>query len=226
MTTFPVCLIERNMIFSEGVKSLLAAAGFTVRETYPDAASALKNSKNHQGPRIILVGLDENKSGGAHIVKSIKSSFPNSPVALMTGQKNYHDLQSIIDAGADGYILRSTSSESLVNALNILARGERFFSADALHSLFERSPANSDKDQASSARILSVREKEILSHLSNGSTNKQIARQLDIAEATVKVHIKTVLRKLGLANRTQAAVWTVNGGLTTAPATVRKTARG
>ena len=117
-----------------------------------------------------------------------------------------YDLQKVIaafHAGADAYLMKSISCEVLLKTLDLVILGEPVYPAATLSSLRGKSTLVDSK----SSKILSCRELAILRCLMDGSPNKVIARKLEIAKATVKVHIKTILRKIQAKNRTQAAIW-------------------
>ncbi|MET0529573.1 MAG: response regulator transcription factor, partial [Microvirga sp.] len=139
------------------------------------------------------------------------------------------ELKSVLQAGADGYCLATTGCDALVKYLDLVMLGEIVFPSSALLSAMTMGgevreirtdispitipgpqPERSAESKESVIRTLSIREAEILQCLMQGAPNKVIARKLDVAEATVKVHIKAILRKIRVANRTQAAMWAVN----------------
>jgi two-component system nitrate/nitrite response regulator NarL len=117
-------------------------------------------------------------------------------------------------AGADGFLAKTVSPEALVQSLQLVMMGEKVYPTN-LASLLAEAGAPVPQD---SLRGLSAREQEILHLLVTGASNKAIAIRLGITEATVKVHLKTVLRKVDVGNRTQAAVWALNNGFAAAPA--------
>ena len=138
-------------------------------------------------------------------------------------------MKATFQSGADGYCLATTGCEALIKYLDLVMLGEVVFPSAAFLNALSSSgldcetcgealaitvtptpmPPSFDS-QDSPIRTLSIREAEILQCLMQGSPNKVIARKLDVAEATVKVHIKAILRKIRVANRTQAAMWAVN----------------
>jgi two-component system, NarL family, nitrate/nitrite response regulator NarL len=116
-----------------------------------------------------------------------------------------------MNAGADGYLMKDVSPEALLQSLELVMMGEKVFPTNLAAMLFELNNASSP---VNSVRGLSPREQEILRALVTGSSNKLIAIKLGITEATVKVHLKTLLRKIDVNNRTQAAIWAMNNGFT------------
>jgi two-component system nitrate/nitrite response regulator NarL len=121
-------------------------------------------------------------------------------------------------AGADGYILKEIGCDSLIESLRLIKLGEKVMPSELVRHLPQHSmaPNSSTEPEANLAELLSEREIETLRCLVLGYANKVIAYRLYISEATVKVHVKAVLRKLMVQNRTQAAIWAVNHGVVSA----------
>ncbi|WP_201863173.1 LuxR C-terminal-related transcriptional regulator [Microvirga soli] len=177
-----------------------------------------------------LVILDANLYPAmlAHGIASIKEQYPQARVVVLSDSFNLDDMKSAFQSGADGYCLATTGCEALIKYLDLVMLGEVVFPSAAFLSAISdtRDQAENKEPLAitvlpahlplgleshdSPIRTLSSRESEILQCLMQGAPNKVIARKLDVAEATVKVHIKAILRKIRVANRTQAAMWAVN----------------
>jgi two-component system, NarL family, nitrate/nitrite response regulator NarL len=119
-------------------------------------------------------------------------------------------LKAAMGAGADGYLLKDVSPEALIQSLQLVVIGEKVFPTNLAALLLTQISTPAPQ---SSWRGLSAREREILQHLVTGASNKLIANRLGITEATVKVHLKTLLRKIDVNNRTQAAIWAMNNGI-------------
>jgi two-component system nitrate/nitrite response regulator NarL len=122
-----------------------------------------------------------------------------------------------LDAGLDGYLLSDLSPAALVQSLQLVLLGEKVFPT-SLAALLVSGLTDNVVTMPGGGRGLSEREGQILRFLVHGESNKMIANHLGITEATVKVHLKTVLRKIGALNRTQAAIWALNNGLDQASA--------
>src|SRR4051812_43819098 len=116
-----------------------------------------------------------------------------------------------MNAGADGYLMKDVSPEALIQSLELVMMGEKVFPTNLAAMLFDLNNASSPMN---SIRGMTPREHEILQALVTGASNKLIANRLGITEATVKVHLKTLLRKIDVNNRTQAAIWAMNNGVT------------
>ncbi len=150
---------------------------------------------------IDLLILDYNMPGmnGLAGLERARKAFPATKVAMLSGVANRDVANRAMDQGADGFIPKSLTAASMVNAIRFVLAGERYFPFD-----FGTSDSASAKPAAFSD--LSDREMQTLEQLCNGLSNKEIARNLGIQEVTVKLHVKNVLSKLGVTNRTQAAL--------------------
>ena len=150
---------------------------------------------------INLLILDYNMPGmnGLEGITRVKNEYPDCKVALMSGVANKDVANSAMEQGADGFIPKSLPAASLVNAIKFILLGERYFP-------FDFAPAMSQGNASAEFSKLSEREMQTLEQLCIGLSNKEIARNLDIQEVTVKLHVKNLLAKLGVSNRTQAAL--------------------
>jgi two-component system nitrate/nitrite response regulator NarL len=131
-------------------------------------------------------------------------------VVILSSRRDVPVIAAAFSTGADGYILKDISSDGLIGSLKLVMSGEKVFPTSILSTTSGAQAANTD---ASPRRTpLSDREMGIVRHLAAGESNKAIAISLNIREATVKTHVKKILKKLGVANRTQAAVWAIANG--------------
>jgi two-component system nitrate/nitrite response regulator NarL len=149
-------------------------------------------------------------------VERARSILPSSRLVVVSEQ---FDLKTVIDcfnAGVQGYIIKSGRSTRMLAALRLVALGEKVVPSDFIDSISESGverPVGSDFDHEREEAKLSPRELDVLCCLMAGYSNKVIARKLDVCEATVKVHVKAILRKLHVHNRTQAALWANTHGI-------------
>ena len=155
-----------------------------------------------------LILLDYNMPGmngleGLHAVIALGGG---QRVALISGEATKQIAEDALEAGAAGFVPKSLPAKSLVSAVKFMAMGEKYAPIDFMTAADE-SPANFLADK------LTEREQQVLKGLTEGKSNKEIARDLDIQEATVKLHMKTLYRKVGAANRTQAALIAREAGL-------------
>jgi two-component system nitrate/nitrite response regulator NarL len=209
-----VLIIDDHTLFRSGVRALLARQpGFEVVGEAADGLDGIKRAKE-LGPDVILLDLHMPGLSGREAVKILAEELPESQVIMLTVSEDAEDLVETLRSGASGYLLKNIDTQTLLDAIRRAAEGESVISAEMTSKLVrglkagarpEPQPAEKDK--------LSPREREILGFLAKGASNKEIARALDVAESTVKIHVQHILRKLGLASRVQAAVYAVESGL-------------
>lgn len=145
-----------------------------------------------------LILLDYTMPGldGIQAFKKIKDIGKGSPVAILSGTASPAIAKDVIDAGAIGFVPKTLSSKSILNAIGLMVSGEVYAPFEFMQSQEEEKPLYN----------LTRRENEVLQGLAEGKSNKEIARDLDLQEVTIKLHVKTLCRKLGAKNRTQAAM--------------------
>ena len=210
-----VVLIDAAGLLRDGLARLLGAAGFAVRHT----ADSLDMTRDGlAGPAAIdlaLIDFGPDPAAVADGLTRARAIFPQAGVVALSETYCPDHLIACLRAGIDGYLLKTVASETLIASLQLVMLGEGVLPAQSV-DLLARSPVKPEARTVDASRLgarLSQREIEILRCLVQGDSNKLIARRLDIAEATVKVHIKTILRKIDLENRTQAAIWALHHGL-------------
>jgi two-component system, NarL family, nitrate/nitrite response regulator NarL len=210
MEPINVSILGLNPILLEGLGRILAENDFEVHQVVDDPAKLTGVESDLNGSHLILI---ESFAGaqGADFLLSLRHRFPSARLVLLVED---FDLAAMIDsfrAGAHGYIVKKMSVAPLIASLRLVAMGEKVmpsFLADVLPEM-ATSPVSPGASQSLEAAGLSSREVDILLGLIAGHPNKVISRQLNISEATVKVHVKAILRKVGVQNRTQAAIWAV-----------------
>lgn len=207
-----IWLVDSQPLLRAGLKAQLDGRGFQVgleASSIEDAALMVQ-----RGERAQLVVVEYGIGGAG--VQRLKSMMPQVRIVVLSDAAELVYLSEMFGAGADGFMLKSISPPALVEALKLVMLGEKVFPSvltNFLGSLqAQQSVAPVDRVRVGDV-ALSQRELEIIRSLADGHTNKSIAKALSITEATVKVHIKTVLRKLGATNRTQVAIWAVQHGL-------------
>ena len=142
-------------------------------------------------------------------IRSLKARAPESRLVVIASDLDQTQMVACFAAGVDGYLLEAISPEALRESLRLVMVGEHVFPSQLVALLCSRQ-ARVAQPVGSTDADLSDREAEIVMRLAEGMPNKVIAGELAITEATVKVHLKNILRKLGVTNRTQAAVWAIN----------------
>ena len=215
-------LVDDHHLFRRGLRALLSQDDrFDVIGEAGDAGEALRCLAKTPQPDVIL--LDNHLPGvrGVEAIPSLKEAAPNARILMLTVSENAEDLAAALRAGADGYLLKTVESEQLAETLVKVLQGESVISPEMLTKLVsvfrarpaEGAPAPLEPATGPSPDLLSRREREILLLIARGDSNKLIARALDIAETTVKIHVQHILRKLGLSSRVQAAVYATSRGL-------------
>jgi two-component system nitrate/nitrite response regulator NarL len=216
--TKPVRLlvVDDHTLFRRGLVALLAAEpSLQVVGEAGDAAEAVRKA---QALRPDLVLLDNHLPGatGIQALAELKGASPGTKIVLLTVSEDEHDLQAALRAGANGYLLKTIEGDALAPAIQRVMRGEPVISPELLGKLVAalQAPGLSVPPPAAPALAgpaLSPREQEVLRQIARGASNKAIARSLEIAETTVKIHVQHILRKLGVSSRVQAAVAVSSG---------------
>ena len=208
-------LVDSQPLLRAGLRAQLDGRGFAVGFEAATIEEAAQRVARGESAHLVVV---EYGIGGAGVAR-LKSLMPQARVVVLSDAAELVYLSEMFGAGADGFMLKSISPPALVEALRLVMLGEKVFPSvltnflGALQSQQSASPV--DRVRVGDV-ALSQRELDIIRSLADGHTNKSIAKALSIIEATVKVHIKTVLRKLGATNRTQVAIWAVQHGLNNA----------
>jgi two-component system nitrate/nitrite response regulator NarL len=210
MTAISVCLVGKESVIKEGVKSLLAKNNFNVTADY-EGISSIK-PENKESAQLIL-SIDEETDTLSGNVQKLKEIYANSRIVVISGNPETSAIMSAFDAGVDGLILKDISCDGLIGSLRLAAAGEKVYPANKMMMPAANSNSN-DQAGALDTYNLSKQEMKIINCLANGEPNKVIAHHLNITEATVKVHVRTILRKLGTTNRTKAAILAISHGLT------------
>jgi two-component system, NarL family, nitrate/nitrite response regulator NarL len=200
-------LIEANRLFREGLKHLLADTRFEVGSEYNTIDLALAAGEADAAPELVISGQAVKDEAD---LRAIREAFPSARIVVLADDLTVDVLRAAMGGGADGFLIKNVSPEALIQSLQLIMLGEKVFPTNLASMLLDMSAIAPQH----SIRGLSPREQEILQSLVTGASNKMIAIKLGITEATVKVHLKTLLRKIDVNNRTQAAIWAMNNGFT------------
>jgi DNA-binding NarL/FixJ family response regulator len=222
-SSFGTVLVGKTSLLKEGLAEILRSANFRIL-TSVSCAGDLPSSVAKSCQLVLIVHTGDDFDDAVGQVELFRSLRPAGRIAIVADRYRLDELASAFRAGANGYFVEVMTSHILIRSLELVMMGETVFPPAFLsfvldtesghvremaprHAGNEALPVTTKDDVASR---LSPREKSILSHLIEGDSNKSIARKIDIAEATVKVHVKAILRKIRVHNRTQAAIWGVN----------------
>ena len=222
-TEFPVRLIvvDDHTLFRRGLVALLASdPSVRVIGEAGDAAEAVRKAQALQ-PDLVL--LDNHLPGatGIQAMAELKEAAPRAKIVLLTVSEDENDLHLALRGGANGYLLKTIEGDVLTAAIHRIVAGEPVISPELMGKLvaaLQGGPGPSSVPApvavaADAGPSLSPREQEVLRQIARGASNKEIARTLDIAETTVKIHVQHILRKLGVSSRVQAAVAVTRGGV-------------
>ena len=159
-------------------------------------------------PDVVLMDLEMPSLDGIEATRRIKEAQPGVAVVILTSFSDRERILRALDAGAAGYLLKDAEPDELTRAVRAAAQGDAPLDPRAGRALL------SDRTATSPADALSEREREVLAMVAEGLPNKLIARRLGISEKTVKAHLTSVFRRIGVTDRTQAALWAERNGLT------------
>ena len=204
-----IILIDDHTLFRSGIKALLARqADCEVVGEAADGLSGVKLVEQHK-PDVVLLDLDMPVMNGREALAQILSSQPQQIVVMLTVSEDSEELTECMRLGARGFLLKNINADFLVDAIKKAANGDNVFSPEMTARLVQSLIQPQAAAPTSVLDSLTPRELEILGHLAAGHSNKIIARKLDLAESTIKVHVQNILRKLELSSRVQAAVFAV-----------------
>lgn len=212
--TIRVLIVDDHTLFRSGIKSLLARQeDCVIVGEAGDGLEGVKRAKTLK-PDVVLLDLHMPGISGREAVQLINEEVPGTQVLMLTVSEDAEDLLTTLRAGAAGYLLKNIDTEALVDAIRRAADGEAVVSPQMTAKLVAgvRTPPKAAESLVEKEK-LSPREREILALLARGESNKEMARNLDLAESTVKIHVQNILKKLNVTSRVQAAVFAVEQGL-------------
>ncbi|WP_342609540.1 response regulator [Vibrio tritonius] len=200
MTKCRVMLVDDHPLMRRGIQQLLSIEpefDVIAEASSGDEAIALVEQDE---PDMILLDLNMKGKSGLDTLKALRADGCTSTIVILTVSDNAADIEALVKVGADGYLLKDTEPEQLVELLKDAATGTKAYSDTVLNYLSKR------RDRRDVFDLLTDRETQILSEVAKGFRNKQIADRLFISESTVKVHMKSLLKKLQVPSRTAATV--------------------
>jgi two-component system nitrate/nitrite response regulator NarL len=217
-----IFLVESHGLIRSALVQLLATAGFEVVGEASNGKDAVRKVVAVR-PDVVLVELSLPDRSGLETIQRLRAAAPDSRVLVFTDSRAPSRVVEAILAGADGYLLKSAEPEELIRAVRSSAAGQCVVSPQVAGQLFDRIrereiPVTAQNEDAAAAirAVLSERELEIFKRLAGGGSNHEIGQELSLSEHTIKNHIASILGKLELENRTQAAVHAVRSGIVSA----------
>lgn len=208
-----VLLVDDHALFRSGVKTLLQRHDeFEVVDEAADGLEGIKRARSLK-PDVVLLDLNMPGVGGLEAVKVINEEIPGARVLMLTVSEDAQDLMEALRAGACGYLLKNVEMDALLDAIRRAAQGDSVVSPQMTAKLI-----SGVREQPKASTLLverdkfSPRERDILVCLAQGESNKEIARALDLAESTVKIHVQNIFKKLNMSSRVQVALYAAEQG--------------
>lgn len=213
MAEFKTILLDPDKLLREGLRRLLDGSDFVSAgeaSTFDEARQVLRE----QSADLLLLDFCTGSDADFEFLRQIRAEYEGLKTVVLTNRISGALLAKALDAGADGYLLKDDlSCETLVQSLCLVMLGEKVLPTRLAGMIRDIPMADKGSPVAANGAKLSKRETDVLRRLVHGHSNKAIARELGITDATVKVHLKSSLRKIGASNRTQAAIWALKHGL-------------
>ncbi len=209
-----VLLIDDHTLFRTGIGALLQGHDIQLAAAVGTGAEGIHLAHELE-PDIVLLDLRMPEMDGLEVLATLRQRHPGLPVVMLTTSEEEHDLVTALQSGAQGYLLKDMEPEELILSLQRALQGEVVV-APSLTPLLARVAQGEILKQHHRddlRALLTPREYQILSHLAEGQSNKVIARALEISDGTVKLHVKSILKKLNVHSRVEAAVIAVERGI-------------
>lgn len=199
-------IVDDHEVVRAGLKSLLQGTDIRIIAESDNGNSVLKLTIKHK-PDVVLLDVRLPDSDGLSCLARIKLDHPNVQVVMFSGYDNPTYVARAVALGAAGYLSKSASKKEIIDAIHTAAKGDSIWTRDELRRV--TGALATPRVGADVEVPLTKRENEVLKQLAFGLTNKEIAQALGISYETVKEHVQHILRKIGVSDRTQAAVWAV-----------------
>ena len=210
-----VLIIDDHALFRVGLQELLTRRHITVIDAVGDGVEGIRLAQESK-PDVVLVDLRMPIMDGLTVLRRLRESGLTMPVVMLTTSTEERDLVESLRNGAQGYLIKDMEPDEVISALEQIVEGSTVVAPELTGVLAKVVQGGGSEVLVPEDPFgeLTPREREILAHVAEGQSNKVIARNLGISDGTVKLHVKAVLRKLGLHSRVEAAVMAVERGLT------------
>ena len=203
MTQISVLLIEDHYLARIALRSVLAGhAQITVVGEASDGEEGLALYRTLR-PDVVLLDLRLPRVSGFEVIQRLRKDYPTARIVVLSNYQGSEDVYRAVRGGAMAYLTKDASGDELITAIETVHRDARYLPRPALDRLAERMPAVD----------LTPREGEVLACITQGRSNREIAEQLHIAEKTVRIHVSSVLDKMGARDRTQATIYALQRGI-------------
>jgi DNA-binding NarL/FixJ family response regulator len=218
---YATVLVEPNVLLREGLARILTTRPFRMVSSAASIDNSILSRLSQRRSVLLVIGASDGPDTTARQIALFKKKQPSGRVAVLADQYQLSAVLSAFRAGANAYFVKVTTCAAFIKSLELVMLGETIVPREILPFILAHKDGAIDLEvgvdaevlpiaQCDDARPLSTQEKRILRYLVDGCSNKVIARKIAVAEATVKVHVKAILRKIRVHNRTQAAVWAIN----------------
>lgn len=208
-----IILVDDHEVVRLGLKSLLERhPQFEVVAEAGTAREALKHVEQYS-PDVVVMDIRLPGGSGIDACEKITENYPDTQVIMLTSYAEDEMLFSAIRAGAAGYVLKQIGGDDLVRALEAVSRGEALLDPAVTQRIFQEVRRAAKEEEASAFADLTQQEKHVLILVSEGKTNREIAKELFLGEGTVRNYVSSILSKLNVSNRAEAAAYAVEHNL-------------
>ena len=212
--TVKILIADDHKILREGLKSLLEQKpDFAVVAEAEDGLGAFAGVKKHK-PDIAILDIGMPGLNGIEVTRKIRSEIPETRVVALSMHADRRFVMGILEAGANGYLLKDSAFDELVTAVTAVAKGRMYLSPSIAETVVKSSLEKSDRGQKGSSVLLSGREREVLQMIAEGKSTKEIAFQLFVSSKTVETHRKQIMDKLNIRTIAGLTKYAIREGLT------------
>ena len=218
--SFAVILVGKSILLREGLARILRAANFRILASVSSADDLRPSKATPHLPLYLIVHTGNDFDIALEQIALFRNRRPDARVAIVADHYRLNEVTSAFGAGVDGYFVNVIKCNTFIRSVELVMMGEAIFPSAFVSSILDVNLPHLDRNgepilaaaEVVIAPQFSSREKVILRCIIEGDSNKCIAHKIDIAESTVKVHVRTIFRKIRVQNRTQAAIWGRNNG--------------
>lgn len=211
MSEINIAIIDDHKMVREGLRQLLEFEGdINVIAEAGNGEEGYRVIKNEK-PDVVLLDINMPVMNGLELLKKIRMENDKTKILILTIHNEVEYLSKAVEIGVNGYVLKDSESSELKKAIQAVHRGESYIQPSIAPLLLEAS--NKEDKQEDTTSVLSSREHEVLKLIAEGLFNKEIAYKLSISEKTVKNHVSNIFKKIGVSDRTQAAVYAIKNNI-------------